>query len=136
MKRVLAIWIALALTGAACGKNNNSTTSPSTTTKTESFTGTVEVGGSGMSTFSVTMSGQVTVTLTSAGPPSTIAEGLGVGTPANSACGILPGGSVTVAAGSSAQLSGVVSPGTYCVTVYDVGNQTAPITYAVTVVHS
>jgi hypothetical protein len=84
----------------------------------------------------VTTAGQVTVTLTSATPPATVPVGLGIGTPSGSDCLVLPGASVTATAGTTSQLSGIVSPGNYCVTVYDVGSQTGPITYAVTVVHS
>jgi hypothetical protein len=38
-------------------------------------------------------------------------------------------------AGTSAQLTGTLDAGSYCVMVYDAGNQTAPVTYAVTVNH-
>jgi len=75
------------------------------------------------------------VTLTAAGPPATIPMGVGVGTPGTGACGVLPGASVTTGAGATAQLTGLVSAGTLCVTVYDVGNQTAAVTYSLTVVH-
>ena len=135
MKRVLAMSLVLALAGIGCGKNNDSTTSPTTTTKTESFTGSVAVGGSAMNPFTVAAAGQVMVTLTAAGPPATVPVGLGIGTPANSVCAVLPGGSVNVVAGSVSQLSGIVTPGSYCVTVFDIGGQTGAITYSVTVVH-
>jgi len=88
-----------------------------------------------MNTFTVTNAGQVMATLTAAGPPSTVAVGLGIGTPGDNVCGVLPGASVVTAAGSSSQLGGILTPGSYCVTVYDVGNQTAAVTYSLTVVH-
>ena len=120
---------------ASCGKGNGSTTAPSTpTTKTDTFTGTVQVGGSAMNNFSVNAAGQVIVTLTAAGPPASVTMGVGIGSPGD-VCGVLPGGSVTTPASSTAQLSGVLTPGTYCVTVFDVGNQTAAISYTVTVAH-
>jgi len=129
-----AVLVFLALS-AGCKSNDTTTTAPTTTTKTETFNGTVPVRSSDMHPFSVTASGQVSVTLTAAGPPATIPMGVGIGTPADAACGIITGGSVTAVAGTNAQLTGVVSPGTLCVLVFDVGNQTSAITYTVTVSH-
>jgi hypothetical protein len=42
---------------------------------------------------------------------------------------------VTTPAGSTPQLTGNLPAGSYCVQVFDAGNQTAPVTYSVTVVH-
>jgi hypothetical protein len=136
MKRLLSICVAVAFAALAC-KGSDSTT-PSTTTpstSTNTFTGTVAIGGLAMHNFTATHSGQVSVTLTAAGPPSTVVMGLGIGTPGNSTCSLLPGASTTAVAGSTAQLTGVLTPATFCVAVYDVGNQTAPVTYSVTVVY-
>ena len=136
MKRFLAIPAALLLVvHAGCKKDDSGSTTAPDTTKTETFNGTVQIRSSAMHTFSVSASGQVAVTLTSAGPPATIPMGIGIGTPVESACGIISGASVTTAAGTNAQLTGIVSPGTLCVTVYDAGNQTGPINYTVTVSH-
>ena len=135
MKGIQAILLALALASAACKGNDTATTAPTATTKTDTFTGTVQVKGADIHNFTVETAGQVAVTLTAASPPSTIAMGVGVGTPANGACGVLAGASVTTVAGSTAQLTGVVSPGMLCVMVSDVSNQTAAVTYTVTVVH-
>jgi len=136
MKNLIAAAASLGLlvASAACSSNDTTTTAP-TTTKTESFNGTVQVRSSDMHTFTVAASGQVSVTLTAAGPPATIPMGIGIGTPGDSACGIITGASVTAAAGTNAQLTGVVSPGTLCVSVFDVGNQTAAVTYTVNVAH-
>jgi hypothetical protein len=129
------------LTLTACGTTGDtSTATPTTPTvvgaTTETFNGTVNVGSSDVKPFTVTASGgQLLVTLTAAGPPPTIIMGLGVGTYANSTCTLLSNGSVSTAAGASPQLSGAVNAGSYCVQVSDVGNQTAPVTYSVTVVH-
>ena len=114
-----------------------STTAPSGTPTTDKFTGTVPVGGSDVKTFNILLAnGQLNVILTAAGPPPTIQMGLAVGTFNGSTCTIFQGGSVTTAAGATAQLAGTaVSAGLYCVQVSDVGNQSAPVTYAVTVIH-
>jgi hypothetical protein len=86
--------------------------------------------------FTVTLSGgQVNVILTAAGPPATIYMGLGVGTYNGTGCTLLTGGSVVAQAGATAQLAGILNAGSYCVMVYDAGNQTASITYSVTVNH-
>lgn len=129
--------IAVLAMAAACGKGNSSsgTTSPSVTIKTETFTGTVPVRGSDFHTFSVAQAGEVDATLTAASPPSTITMGLAFGTVNGSACALIPGASTNTQAGTGVQLAGTVSPGSLCVQVSDVGNQTAPVTYTVTVAH-
>src|SRR5262245_23158327 len=143
MKYLLNVWLALAVASAACTSSDH-LTGPSlgdggTTTvpaSTETFNGTVPVGGSDIHTFNA-LAGPLTVTLNSAGPPATIVMGVGVGTPNGSACTIFNGGSVNTSAGSSAQLTGSInSPGPLCVQVSDIGNQTASVTYRVTVIHS
>ena len=139
-----AAWTGLALTAlltaSACGGSSTSAsttvTGPSATPTTEVFAGTVAVGGSAVHSFTVTLSnGQVNVILTAAGPPATIFMGLGIGTPSGATCTLLSGGSLATPAGSLAQLSGTAQAGTYCIAVYDVGNQTGDVTYSVTVTH-
>ena len=89
-----------------------------------------------MNPFTVTLSGgQVNVNLTAAGPPSTIYMGVGVGTYSAPTCTLLTNGSVVTQAGTTAQLSGTLNAGSYCVMVYDAGNQSAPVSYSVTVNH-
>lgn len=135
----LTVSLAIAFAVSACTKNSTTTTTtaPATVTRTtDTITGTVPVRGSDFRSFPVAQTGQVDATLTAAGPPSTIVMGLAIGTlDASSTCAPFAGGSTNVAAGTAAQLSGTVSPGTLCVQVRDVGNQTAPVTYTVTVTH-
>ena len=136
MKRLCAIAVTVALVAVACGdKNTGTTTAPTATQKTENFSGTVQVNGSAVHNFTVENSGQVSVTLTAASPPANVVMGIGVGTPGDNACGLLSGASVSTSAGSSAQLTGVVSPGMLCVKIFDVGSQTAAVAYTVTVMH-
>ena len=136
MKTVVGL-IVLLCGVSACGGGDStgSVLAAPTTLVTESFTGTVVVGASDFHTFSASTGGAINVTLTAAGPPSTIYMGIGVGTPGASACALLTNGSVVAPAGITAQLSGTISAGTYCVSVFDVANETAPVTYAVTVTH-
>lgn len=141
MKRLLAVLL-LGVTSAllaSCdngGDSSTTPTSPSATLVTENFTGTVDPGGMSFNQFTVTASGgQVNAILTAAGPPTTIYMGLGIGTFANATCTLLTNGSVLAQAGATAQLSGTLNAGSYCVEVFDAGNQTAQISYAVTVTH-
>jgi hypothetical protein len=135
MKAFWTVLLALALASGGCRGDDSTPTAPTDPPKTDTFTGTVQVNGKAIHNFNVEKSGQVSATLTGASPPASIVMGLGIGTPGENACGLLHGASVNTAAGSTAQLTGVVSPGTLCVTVFDIGNQTAPVTYTVSVVH-
>jgi hypothetical protein len=139
MKLALSALLVCLLAGSACGSSTDSGTpnfvTPTPTLITEAFTGTIDTGGTDFHPFAVTTAGAVNITLTAAGPPPTIFMGLGVGTPTGSACTLLTNGSVATPAGATAQLSGTIAAGSYCVSVFDIGNQTAPIAYAVTVTH-
>ena len=139
MKHLLLILLTLALTTAACSGSDStpSVTTPAATTTTETFTGTVQPNfGVDFHSFTVAQTGTVSVTLTAAGPPATIFMGLGIGTPSSSTCAVISGDSTIAPAAATAQLSGTVSAGSYCVQVYDVGNETAPVLYSVTVAHT
>ena len=138
---LLASTLALAiLPAAACGGSSGDTSSilpPSGTLTTDTFTGTVPVGGLDFHPFTVTAGGTVNITLVAAGPPATITMGLAIGTPGTTGvCSLLSGGSVLTPPGSTAQLTGTVAAGAYCVEVVDVGNAAGPIAYTVTVAHT
>jgi len=124
----------LATVGCTSSTASTAATSPTAVT-TETFNGTVNVGGSDFHTFTSTQSGDVNVTLNAASPPSTIFMGVGIGTPSASTCALLSGGTADTQAGTTSQLSGTLDAGTYCVEVFDVGNETAPVSYTVTVAH-
>lgn len=133
MRRRLAL-IVLMFAPAVSGCS--STTSPTVLRRTETFSGTVAMNGFAFHTFNVSNAGLVEVTLTAAGPPPTVAMGIGIGVPTGSTCASLRNGSTAITpAGTTPQLTGQTTPGPLCVEVYDVGNQTDTILYAVTVVH-
>jgi hypothetical protein len=146
MKRLTAAGLALVLVAAAaaCGGADTSPSNltPSGTVVTETFNGTVPLPVAGVLqadifNFTVKVAGSLNITLTAAGPPPTITMGLALGNPSSTGtCSILSGGSTTTAAGSTAQLSGTVEAGTYCVAVIDIGNALQPIAYTVTVAHT
>jgi hypothetical protein len=135
--------VGMALVAAGCSSGGTSlpasaTPAPAATpvATIETFTGTVTVGGSDIHPFTVTTSNlNLTVTLTAAGPPSTISMGLGVGVNSGATCSLISTGTLTTPAGPTAQLSGTITAGAYCVVVFDVGNQSAPVTYSATVTH-
>ncbi|HMB81973.1 MAG TPA: hypothetical protein VKI43_17985 [Vicinamibacterales bacterium] len=136
---LVGLSIALLVGAAACNNNaattTAATTTPTVTRTTDTFSGTVPVSGADFHSFPVAATGTIDVTLTVAGPPSTIVMGVSLGTPANGICAALVGGSAKTPAGAAVQLSGIASPATLCVDVHDVGNQTAPVSYTVTVTH-
>jgi hypothetical protein len=134
-KGVTPLLLLLALGVTACNNNSSSSLPPSAKTTIDTFSGTVAVGGSDAHNFTVTTSSEVDVTLTAATPPDGVVMGIGVGSLNGSTCVPFTGATATTAAGTSVQLAGGLSPGTFCVVVYDVGNQTAPVTYTVTVSH-
>jgi hypothetical protein len=145
MKPWTAVGLALVLVAAAAcggGSSDGTISTPSGTVVTDTFTGTVPlpVGGvlqADIHPFTVAVAGTVMVTLVSAGPPSTITMLLGIGNPSSTgSCSLLSGGSTPAVAGSTAQLSGSVPAGGYCVVVADLGNALQPITYTVTVAHT
>jgi hypothetical protein len=137
---IVGLLAACALATAGCSTSAATSTStlptaPTTPATTENFSGTVQVGGSDANPFTVTLSGQaINLTLTSAGPPSTIFMGFGVGSWDGTTCTLLSGGFITTQA-NAAQLSGNINSGQYCLMVYDVGNMSAPVTYTATVTH-
>jgi hypothetical protein len=142
VKQPLAyILVVSALMAAGCSTSANDTssslpTAPSSPLVTENFSGTVQVGSSDAKPFTVTSSGfQITVDLTTAGPPATISMGVGVGILVGGTCQLSAGGFITTPAGSTPQLSGTIQSGQYCFMVYDVGNQSAAITYTAVIQH-
>ncbi|HZR25009.1 MAG TPA: hypothetical protein VFA59_15555 [Vicinamibacterales bacterium] len=139
--RRAAFVILAAVVATACDNSSDSTASSTglsatAVATTESFTGTIPVGGTDFHSFTVVAGGgTLSATLTAAGPPSTIFMGLGIGTPGSGVCAILPNAATSTQAAATPQLSGTIGAGTYCVSVFDIGNQSAPVTYAVTVSH-
>ena len=140
MKRFCVCLALLACAACSGGSSSGSSTSPSTpplAPTSETFTGTVPVGGNDVHAFIVNLSnGQVTADLTAAGPPATIAMGLGLGTISSGVCSLFQNGSIVTPPGPTAQIGGNnFTTGTYCVAVFDVGNQLADVSYSVTVTH-
>lgn len=136
MKRHAVLLVALvALCGSGCSTLSNlfSSTSPSSTTTTEAFAGSIIVGGSSFFTFTVVNPGTVNVDLTTLGANTPV--GIGIGTPNGTASCTLASTSQSTLAGGTPQLSVSETAGTFCVEVFDPGTLTAATTFAVTVNH-
>ena len=114
------VLVVVGMISSGCG-DDASTTSPSTTTTTptiaaasvtETFEGTVPVGGSSFYSFTVAENGTVNLTLASvggAGVPSTAWLGLGLGAPSGTDCSTTS--TTNTAAGSAVHLTGTYAPG-------------------------
>jgi hypothetical protein len=128
--------IVCVVAGGCSGNDTTAPTTPSAATRTtDRFTGTVLVGGSDFHSFPITATGSIDVTLTAATPPATVVMGIGIGIVVDGKCSEMPGAATQTAAGASVQLSGIVSPGTLCVDVRDLGAASGPVTYSLTVTH-
>jgi hypothetical protein len=138
---LIAVLACVALSVACDNSGDSSSTSPTPVVRTsDTFTWTVQPMTSDTHNFTVSQAGQVDVTLTAAGPPSTIFMGLGVGSPSatDGTCQFANGAGVgvnTQAASTPQIVGGTSSGGTFCVVVFDIGNQTGPVDYTVTVTH-
>jgi hypothetical protein len=144
-RHVLAIGLLLGVSLTGCGKSTTPT-SPTTTTATEdpevaivteSFAGTLPVGGARFYSFEVSASGTAELTLEQVGGnsavPPTVWVGLGLGIPDGTDCSTTT--SLNTQAGATPQVSSVVNPGTFCARVYDIGNLAAPAAFLVTIAH-
>ena len=118
----LAIVGVLALTAAACGSDNSTTTpsAPTPTAGTDTFTATLAPGGTAIHNFTASASGGVLVTLTSTNPASTLL-GLGIGIPGANIGGCDLTKTVQALPGATAQLTALVDAGEYCAGAFDVG---------------
>jgi hypothetical protein len=133
----------VALLCSACNYTLSSTLPTSTTTSTpaaptttESFVGTLPVGGATFYSFSIAVFGTVNVTLVSISGPSVppdVMVNLGIGTPGGTSCN--SSSPTNVSAGSAAQVTASEQPGLYCVTIADVGNLPAAAVFTVTIDH-
>jgi hypothetical protein len=138
------IVFALALAAAACGGDSSTTTAPTTTAgpSTELFEGKLQSrGDSTFFSFTVATAGNVNVTLasemttTTPGSSTNVALGVGLGSPIATDCSVTS--QTTTGPGLTSQLVGSnFSPAIYCVRVFDVGNLTVPINFAVRITHT
>jgi hypothetical protein len=133
----------VAMLSSACNNSLSSTSpaspttsTPAAPTTTESFIGTLPVGGAKFYSFSIAVYGTVNVTLVGiAGPsvPPDVMVNLGIGTPGGTSCN--SSSPMSVSAGSAAQVTASEQPGLYCVTIADVGNLPAAADFTIAIDH-
>jgi len=134
MSRFRFVALAFAVGAAACGSSPTTPTTPTTpVTVTDTFTGPLTQNGAFSFNFTTAQSGQVTATLTTLSPDSTLVVGLALGTWSGNACQIV------LSKDSATQASFIVGQAsqasTFCVRIYDVGNVKDPITWEIQVNH-
>jgi hypothetical protein len=134
MTRALAIVLGVALSAAGCSDPIPPTTpTPAPASVSENFTGTLLPLGSNTHQFTVSQVGGIKLTLDSVVPAAAV--GVGVGTPSGANCVLIQ--NLTVVAGPAMQISGTATiTGTFCISVFDVGNLVESVDYSVTVLHS
>ena len=138
-----ALAAAIATTAAACGgSDNTASTAPSVVAgpQTALFEGTLPVGGSAFYSFTVQATGDAMVMLasvaTSKVPGTSTAAflGVGIGTPLGTDCTETT--SVLAFPALQSPLVSNLTPGIYCVRVYDVGYLTGSVNFAIRIVHT
>lgn len=139
MAKRLAIYAVLAIALAAAGGCGNPTApGPPTLAApilTDTFTGTLPVGGINVHQFVVKEVGGIKVTLTDVVPSAAIR--ISIGTPSATTATCLDISGLTAVASANTQISGTATtPGTFCVGVRDVGNLVESVTYTISVLHS
>jgi hypothetical protein len=118
-----------ALLVGGCAGTDNGVTGPSTT---DTFTGTLLASGNISYAVTVKANGELDLTLTTLAPQTTITVGLGIGVPSGSSCSLITAAE-NAKVGSTLPAS--VTPGTYCVLVYDVGNIQGSDSFTLSVLH-
>jgi len=134
----------MAVSFAACGGSNSTTSTAPTVSVNptpEIFEGKVDPGGSAFYSFTVTQTGNVDVMLasvsTSTAPSGTapaIPLGIGLGTPIGTDCSVTS--SINTSAALTSPLVGNMTPGIYCVRVYDIGQLRSTVNFAIRIVHT
>jgi len=134
MKRILACVLGFSLATVGCSDPVAPVTpTPAVPTVTDTFTGTLLILGSNTHPFAVQQIGGIKVSVTGVTPGAAV--GVGVGTPSGNNCLLIH--NLTAVPGPRPQISGTATiTGTFCVSVYDVGNLVESVNYVVTVLHS
>jgi hypothetical protein len=134
MKRILALVLGWSVVTVGCSDPvAPAVPTPAIPTITDTFNGTLPILGRNTHQFTVQQIGGVTVSITGITPGASV--GIGVGTPSGANCLLMQ--NLTAVASPNAQLSGTATiTGTFCVSVFDVGNLVESVDYVVIVLHS
>jgi hypothetical protein len=101
----------------------------------ELFSGTIEVETFRIHEVSIPRRGEFEVRLTELSPQGAGTVGLQWGPLANGLCGTVVYQETLVALLNFPELAGPVTPGSYCVSIYDNGSLTQTMTYTIRVSH-
>ena len=146
LKRLALASILLGLLAcAACGGSSNpsaATTEPTVIVGPQAvlFEGTLDPGGFAFYSYTVQQTGNTSVMLasvsTSTAPSATssVVLGMAFGTPLGTDCSTTH--PLTASAALTSPMVTSQAPGTYCVRVFDVGNLTSKVNFAVRIVHT
>lgn len=141
LMRLTALAAAVWLTGTACTSTTAPTEADSTITPlvfiTETFAGTLEARGTGFYSFVINQAGPVGLTLAAVQTPggAALATSLGIAVGIPSGPGCTRSSSVTTPPGLAAQLTVTLNPGTYCASVFDTGNLSSAVNFAMRIRH-
>lgn len=127
---------ALALAATACSDSTSSTTTPTPTTTSETFTATVVQDGTAGYPFTVATTGPLRVGLISVEPLANMSLGISLSSWSGTSCLATYTQNNDARTGIIA-LSGEITPGNYCVNVYDSGNIAADtvVSFSVEIIH-
>lgn len=135
--RTCTSWLLIVAALGAGGCNlPPGSTSPSDSTTTATFSGSLSPQGAPVFFTFTAGAGAVAVTLTTVNPPTSSGIGLGLGTPNGTTTCTLTHFTTSAVASSTAQISVDEAAGSYCVQVYDPGNLTGSLTFSLSVSHS
>lgn len=136
-----AMAAAVCLTAMACSSTTAPTEADSGITplefRTETFAGTLQTKGNAFYSFVVTQAGPAGLTLAAVQTPggAALATPLGIGVGIPSGTGCARSSSQTAPPGLAAQLTLTLNPGTYCAAVFDTGNLTSAVNFAMRIRH-
>ena len=139
--RLTAMTAAVCLTAMGCTSTTAPDEADSSITplvfNTETFAGTLQVGGNNFYSFFVTQAGPVGLTLAAVQTPggAALATPLGIGVGIPSGPGCARSTSQTAPPGLAAQLTVTLNPGTYCAAVFDTGNLSSAVNFAMRIRH-
>jgi hypothetical protein len=125
----------LAILAAGCSSSTAAAVTSPTTVATESFSGSLQIGGLASHAFTTTTAGTITATVTSLSVPVVVGVGIGAYSTTTGLCSLSTGANTTTGASAqiavtSATISATVDPGTYCVEIYDPGNLASVTSFA------
>jgi hypothetical protein len=130
--RSRVIVLAAILSVAGCSSPAAPTTPLSTAPITLFYSSRLLVGGSAWRSFQLGVPGTVTVQLTSLNPDNTVVVGLGIGQFSGTTCTLTSGLATTP--GTDPQISQALTPGAYCVKIWDLGNLTVASDFSINIV--